>query len=93
MACPLWDSNSSLLRVALLGRLARGGVYSEIVSQHFLLAVGFFLFTQCVGVTQLSIFFPEKVVPYVAVYLVCLYEEVSPDLSTSLSSTSLISVS
>ena len=78
MACPLWGSNSSLLRVALLGRLARSGVYSKIVSQHFLLVVGFFLFARCVGVTQLSIFFPEEVVPYVAVYLVCLYEEVSP---------------
>ena len=44
--------------------------------------MGFFPFPRCVGVTQLVFgFFSEKIVPYAAVDLVCLWEEVASGYS------------
>lgn len=79
------NPNSSLLReklgaVNFLLIAALGRVYDKIVFQHFLpiLMWVFFLFTQCVGVTQLVYgFLSEGGVPCVAVNLVCAWGEVS----------------
>lgn len=60
----------------------RIGVYDDILSQPLLPSWICVLFSQCVGATQLIFVFPsEEIVPYVAVNLVCPWEEVGSESS------------
>lgn len=87
----MWCSNSSPHRKKLwvlstllsISHCAWGGVYSKIVSQPLLpplVCVCFLIW--CVVVAQLVFtFFPEEIVPYVAVDLVCPLEKVNSGFS------------
>ena len=66
---------SSLL---IVGHHTKGVVVRLCVSYSYPLGLGFFSFTQCVGVAQLVLeVFSEEIVPYVAVGLLHPLEEVN----------------
>ena len=86
-SCQVWGSDPLLLREKLgvvsflltVGHRSRDGVFSKILSQPLLPVLMWgFLVAHCVGVSQLVLWFlSEEIVLYVAVYSVCLWEEVS----------------